>query len=95
MTVSWTESALADLQAIEAHIALRSPRYAHALIERIVAHTARLADFPRIGPIVREYGDESLREVFEDPFRIVYRIDEDSISIVTIIHGARRLPRGL
>ncbi|MDB5352650.1 MAG: plasmid stabilization system [Planctomycetota bacterium] len=95
MTVSWTESALADLQVIDAYIARNSPRYARSMIERIVARVEWEATYPGLGPVVREYSDETLREVFEAPYRIIYRIQEDSIGIVAVIHGARRLPSGL
>ena len=35
MNVHWTESALADLQAVEAYISRHSPQYALGMIERI------------------------------------------------------------
>lgn len=95
MIVRWTESALADLQAIEVYIGRHSPQYAQGMVERIFDRSATLADQPRIGPLVPEYGDESLRELFEDPYRIVYRIHGDQIDIVAVVHAARRMPRGL
>jgi plasmid stabilization system protein ParE len=48
---------------------------------------------PRLGAEVPEYGDETIREVLEHPYRIVYRVTTDRIEVVAIIHGARRLPR--
>lgn len=95
MNVHWTEAALSDLRAVEAHFARHSPRYAQSLIERIFARSGDLADFPYLGPMVPEYGDETLRELFEDPFRIVYRVLEAKVDIVAVVHASRRLPRGL
>jgi toxin ParE1/3/4 len=93
VTVRWTEKAVADLEAIEAHLTLGSERYARALIGRIVDRSERLSQFPQSGPIVTEYGDKSLRELFEHPYRIIYRLLEQEIEILTVIHSARILPR--
>ena len=95
MNVYWTESALADLQAIEAHIGLHSQQYARSMVERIFARAAQLAAQPRLGPAVPEYEDETVRELLEHPYRIVYRIAGQQIDIVAVVHAARRLPRGL
>jgi plasmid stabilization system protein ParE len=95
MNVHWTEAALADLRAIETYISRHSSHYARGMVERIFSCSARLADHPSLGPMVPEYDDESLREVFEDPYRIVYRLMPQQIDIVAVVHAARRMPRGL
>lgn len=95
MNVRWTESALADLQAVETHIGRHSQQYARSMVERVFARAGHLEAQPRLGPVVPEYEDETLRELFEDPYRIVYRIVEQQIDIVAVVHAARRLPRGL
>ena len=86
---------MADLRAVEAYIARHSPQYAHGMIERIFARTGQLESHPRLGPVVPEYDDEVLRELLEDPYRIVYRVGAVQIDIVAVVHAARRLPRGL
>jgi plasmid stabilization system protein ParE len=95
MIVNWTEAALADLRAIETYIARHSPQYGRSMIERIFARTGQLADFPQLGAVVPEYEDESLPELPESPYRIVYRVSEDRVDVVAVVHGARRIPRGL
>jgi toxin ParE1/3/4 len=95
MNVHWTEAALSDLRAIETYITRHSPQYAQSLIDRIFARSGALADLPHLGPIVPEYEDETLRELFEDPYRIVYRVLEAQVDIVAVVHASRRLPRGL
>jgi toxin ParE1/3/4 len=95
MNVHWTEAALADLRAAEAYVARHSPQYARSLVERIFDRSEVLADQPYIGPMVPEYDDETLRELFEDPYRIIYRVLEQQIDIVAVVHAARRMPRGL
>ncbi|WP_169977737.1 type II toxin-antitoxin system RelE/ParE family toxin [Tautonia rosea] len=93
MIVRWTESALADLEAIEAFIARHSPRYARAMVGRIFQRCEQIAALPGAGPMVPEFEDATLREVFEHPYRIVYQlVDEERIDVVAVVHGARRLP---
>jgi plasmid stabilization system protein ParE len=95
MTVHWTEAALADLQAAEAYIARHSEQYAHAMVERIFERSELLVSHPRLGPVVPEYEEETLRELFVDPYRIVYRLLDEQVDILAVVHGARRMPRGL
>jgi len=38
---------------------------------------------------VPEVGDESLREVIHGNYRIVYRVSDQAVEIVTVFHGAR------
>lgn len=93
MIVAWSEQAAAQLQAIRDYLARSSPGYAQALAERIVQRTETLADLPLLGAEVMEHGDESLRELFEHPYRILYRVSTEQVQIVAVIHSARRLPR--
>ncbi len=95
MIVNWTEAALADLVTIESYIARHSQQYGRALAERIFTRTEQLADFSQLGARVPEYDEESLRELFESPYRIVYRVCEDRIDVLAVVHGARRMPGGL
>lgn len=96
MTVNWTESALADLRGIESYLARHSPQYAIGIVDKVFDRTEVLQDHPQLGAVVPEYDDESLRELFEDPYRIVYRVvDDERIDVVAVVHSARRVPRGL
>jgi plasmid stabilization system protein ParE len=38
---------------------------------------------------VPELGDESIREVIQGNYRIVYRLRHDAVEIATVFHGAR------
>jgi plasmid stabilization system protein ParE len=70
MSVTWTETAAGQLQAIRDYLARSSLGYAQALAGRIVARTQALDGQPLLGAEVPEYGDPDVREVFEHPYRI-------------------------
>ncbi len=87
--VIWAPQAIEDVEAIRAYVARDSAHYADLLVERIVAAVIRLDSFPRSGRVVPEVGDESLREIVHDNYRIVYRLKWGVVEIVTVFHGAR------
>jgi len=87
--VIWTREAVEDVEAIKAYVARDSVRYASLLVEQIVAAVGRLESFPESGRVVPEVGDESLREVIHGAYRIVCRIQAESVQVVTVHHAAR------
>lgn len=93
--VVWTDRALNNLEDIALHIADDSPLYARAFVVRIVGAVERLSRLPRQGRTVPEFGDETLRELIFQNYRVVYRIDGDRVGIVAVRHGAMRLPPDL
>ena len=93
MIVEWSEQAAAQLLAIRDYLARSSPGYAQTLAERIIQRTESLANLPLLGAEVAEYGDESIREIIEHPYRILYRASAERIQIAAVVHAARRLPR--
>ena len=89
--VIWTRQAIEDVEAIKAYVARDSVRYAALLVERIVASVGRLESFPKSGRVVPEVGDESLREVIYGAYRVVYRVQSDSVEVAAVHHAARLL----
>ena len=93
MSVTWTETATDQLEAIRDYLARSSPGYAQALAGRVVVRTEALDEQPLLGAEVPEYGDPEIREVFEHPYRILYRVFGQEVQVIGVIHAARRLPR--
>ena len=93
MSVTWTETATAQLQAIRDYLAQSSPGYAQALAGRIVARTQALDSQSHFGAEVPEYGNPDIREVYEHPYRILYRRNGSEIQVIGVIHSSRRMPR--
>jgi plasmid stabilization system protein ParE len=69
--VHWTLTALRHLSAIHDFIAQDSPNYAREVVDRITGRSGQLGEFPESGRGVPEYPSEAVREVLEDPYRIV------------------------
>ena len=82
-----------DLEAAADYIARDSQFYAAALVEEAHEAAASLADFAERGQTLPEFADESIRELLVKPYRLVYKLTEEHVFIVTFIHGAQRLWR--
>ena len=89
--IRWSQSALADLSDIAAYIAEDNPRVARAWVARLRTRLKRVAEMPRAGRRVPEYGQDSLREVLVRSYRIVYRIEPGGIQVLAVIEGHRTL----
>ncbi|HXI26027.1 MAG TPA: type II toxin-antitoxin system RelE/ParE family toxin, partial [Pyrinomonadaceae bacterium] len=68
-----------------------SEEYASSFVERIILSVDKLADFPRIGRMVPEAEQENIRELLYHNYRIIYRIKNGIIEILTVVHGRRDL----
>jgi plasmid stabilization system protein ParE len=89
--VAWSPRAVEDLESIAKYISTDSAAYAAAVVKSILNTARNLSHFPRSGRVVPEIADESIREWFAYSYRIIYRIDEEGITIAAIVHGRRLL----
>jgi toxin ParE1/3/4 len=89
--IGWSRRALNDLEGIAEYIAADSPAYSGIVVKKIVSQTKVLAQFPRAGHKIPEFDDESMREMIVYSYRIIYRVQENEIVIVAVIHGKRSL----
>ena len=89
--VVWSPEALDDVDDIAAYIARDSAVYAEAVVDRIIGTTRRLGEHPLAGRVVPERGNERYREVFVYSYRVIYRIDDDQVLVLAVIHGKRLL----
>ena len=87
----WTTQALEDVEAICQFIARDAPRYAQVFATQVFEAVERLQTFPKSGRSVPEVGQENIREIIHGNYRIIYRLTNDVIQILTVYHSARRL----
>ena len=91
MKVYWTLNAIKHLTNIYEYIALNSPIYARQMVDRITRRSEQIFTQPLSGRKVPEYEAEDIRELIEKPYRIIYRIKQDQIDVLAVIHGAQLL----
>lgn len=88
--VIWTEPAWDDLDAAAEYIARDSEYYAAAFVQEVKDAAESLSELAERGQVVPEFGDPSLRELLVRPYRVVYQVLPSEVTIVAVIHGARR-----
>jgi toxin ParE1/3/4 len=89
--IVWTEFAIEDIKSIHEYISKDSKVYADRFIEKLITRVDQLGNNPQSGRIVPEFNIESIRELIEGNYRIIYRMDDGFIGIVRIHHSARIL----
>lgn len=90
-SIDWTESAISSVAEAAEYIAKDSPSYAATLIAKAERAANSLYQFPKRGRVVPEYRDAIIRELFVDRYRLIYRIQDNGVTIVAFVHGARDL----
>ena len=89
--IVWSRVARDDLQAIVSSIRADSPAYARSFGLRLRQRVTQLEAFPESGRLGPEDSTNTYRELIFGNFRVIYRYDEGTVTIVTIIHGTRTL----
>ena len=95
--IIWLPEAAEDLQQIFDFVGQTSPAYSGSVIGRILDAVENLQQFPRMGHGVTEIRIKgvALRELAVPPYRVVYRLREDRVIILAVIHGARLLRKAM
>ncbi len=91
MRIAWTVRAVHDLSAVRAYIARENPRAAKQTALAIRAAVERLAEYPASGRHGRIPDTREL-VVTGTPFIIPYRVKDNIVENLGVIHGARRWP---
>ena len=91
--VTWSEGARRELDEAIAYVAEDSPRNAVALLERLLDAGASLAQLSERGRIVPERGESNIREVQVEPYRLIYSVEDDGVTVLGILHGRRDFDR--
>jgi len=82
------------LETIVDHIAEDNPRTALGILDRLEVRASALTTNPRRGrrvPELRSLDLHQYRELIEHPWRIIYRIEQDRVLVVSLLDGRRDL----
>jgi len=91
--LKWSEEALEDIESIATYIEKDSPIYAKSVVSKFFEKADILKDFSELGRIVPELNDISIREIFIYSYRLVYKITDDTVLFVAVVHGKRLLEK--
>ena len=93
--VVWTHRARRDLHSLYLYIAQDDATAAERHRLQILEKVDGLVLHPEMGRIVPERNDPRIREIFHNPYRIVYRnrVESERVEVLRVWHAARGEPR--
>lgn len=92
MKVVWSPLAVDRVSEIAEYIALDKPTAAEDWVETVFDSVKRLGKFPRSARLVPEIQLDEFREIILGNYRIIYRIEEKQVSILTVRSSWEVLP---
>ena len=92
VSITFTNRAVEDLDAVGEYHAHYSPGYASHLQDAIIAKVDLLRQQPEMGRKVPEFDLPYLRELIHKSYRIVYKIvSPTQIDVITVQHSSRNM----
>lgn len=92
MRISWTKGASEDLESLHDYISLDNPQAAAKMVRRIVhVIDEHLADTPWMGRVGRVPNTREFA-ISGTPYIIIYRVKNEELEIIRVLHGARQWP---
>jgi toxin ParE1/3/4 len=92
MKIVWSPLAVDRVSEIAGYIAQDNPVTAESWINRVFKKVEGLKAFPESGRIVPETDNKTIRELIYGNYRIIYRVEEKRLSVLTVRHGKQVLP---
>jgi addiction module RelE/StbE family toxin len=92
MKIIWSPLAVDRASEIAEYIAQDNPTAAENWVNAVFTKVEQLTTFPETGRIVPEINNYFFRELIYGNYRIIYRIEEKRVSILSIRHGKQILP---
>jgi plasmid stabilization system protein ParE len=94
MKAYWTMMAINRLQRLQQlhdYLAQKEP-VAMLFVERLARLADGLCRDPEAGYLLPYFGEAEVRELIDGTYRVVYRVLEDEIHILTVRHVPKVLP---
>ena len=92
MKIIWPPLAVERVSEIAGYIAQDNPVAAESWINTVFKKVEDLKAFPESGRIVPETDNKTIRELIYGNYRIIYRLEEKRLSVLTVRHGKQVLP---
>jgi toxin ParE1/3/4 len=92
--IIWTNVAECDLRDIIEFISLDSPQNALKILKKIQLKASELYTLPERGRILPELQDQGIlqyREIVIPPWRLIYRIAERKVFVLSLIDSRRNV----
>ena len=89
--IIWARRAIEDLENLVAYISADAPAAARRVAQRLIDRVELLQQQPELGARVPEDATGIYRELRQGKYRIVYRIEDQTVYVLCVHHGSRLL----
>jgi toxin ParE1/3/4 len=89
MNVILTDAAYADVLRIGATIKTDNPKRAATFVAELYDRCQRLGQMPRAFPLLPDWEERGIRRRPHGDYLIFYRIGDDAVEVLHVLHGAR------
>lgn len=79
------------MESIGAYVAQDDPDAAWRLVSSTLERVGALSEFPFLGRVVPELGMEPYRELLIEPLRVIYLVEPERVTVLSVLHQARFL----
>jgi len=87
----WSPLAVERVSEIAEYIAQDNPGAAENWVNTVFEKVRKLKIFPESGRVVPETNNRTIRELTYGDYRIIYRLEKERISVLTVRHGKQIL----
>ena len=84
--IRWSRHAQNDLQRLHAFVAAGDSSQATRTVGALVAAVGKLAEFPRLGARLPEFGKREVRRLIVGDYEIRYELRRDQLFVVRLWH---------
>ena len=92
MRIIWSPLAVERIAEISDYIAEDNPDASVTWVESIFKVIERLENYPESGRIVPEISKPNFREIIHGHYRIIYKIQQEDLFVLTVRHIKQILP---
>lgn len=92
MKIIWSALSIDRATEIARYIAQDNTTAAENWVKALFNKVQLLESSPQSGRVIPETRSEDIRELLYGNYRIIYRLEEKRISILTVRHGKQILP---
>jgi toxin ParE1/3/4 len=91
--IFWSPLALERVGEISDFIAQDNVSAAKKWVDSVFSAVKRVGKFPQSGRSVPEIKRPDIREILHGNYRVIYRLKQGQIAILTVRHGKQKLPK--
>jgi toxin ParE1/3/4 len=91
MRILWSPLAIERVSEIVEYIAQDNPGAAENRVNTVFRKVEELKEFPESSRVVPETDNQSIRELLYGNYRIIFRVEENRLSVLTVRDGKQIL----